>query len=165
MSARRTLVTGGAGTHGDLLEPMIGDVRDPTLASRAVRGASAVFQLAAQVAVTASLVDPIHDFEVRARGKLDLLEAIRHEDPPPFVPYTSTNKDHGALEDVSLADVGARYVPVDPELRRGISEARGLAFHSPYGCSKGAAEQYVLDWALRAATPPARASALEEAAT
>ena len=99
------------------------------------------------MAVTTSLVDPILDFEVNARGTLNLLEAARREDPPPFVLFTSTNKVYGALEDVALVDVGVRYVPVDPALRRGISEARGLAFHSPYGCSKGAAEQYVLDWA------------------
>jgi CDP-paratose 2-epimerase len=140
-------------SHGDLLEPIIGDVRDPALVTRAVAGASAVFQLAAQVAVTTSLVDPVHDFEVNARGTLNLLEAVRREDPPPFVLFTSTNKVYGALEDVSLVDVGSRYVPVDPGLRRGISEARGLAFHSPYGCSKGAAEQYVLDWARTYGVP------------
>ncbi len=136
-----------AANHGALLEPVMGDVRDPAVVARAVKGASAVFHMAAQVAVTTSLVDPIHDFEVNARGTLNLLEAIRREDPPPFVLFTSTNKVYGALSDVALVDVGARYVPVDPALRRGISEARPLAFHSPYGCSKGAAEQYVLDWA------------------
>jgi CDP-paratose 2-epimerase len=136
-----------AGAHGDLLDPLLGDVRDPAAAARAVKGVSAVFQCAAQVAVTTSLVDPVLDFEVNARGTLNLLEAVRREEPPPFVLFTSTNKVYGALDDVALVDVGARYVPVDPALRRGVSEARGLAFHSPYGCSKGAAEQYVLDWA------------------
>ncbi len=136
-----------SGNHGALLDPVIGDVRDPAAAARAVKGVSAVFHMAAQVAVTTSLVDPITDFEVNARGTLNVLEAVRREDPPPFVLFTSTNKVYGALSDVSLVDVGARYVPVDPALRRGISEARPLAFHSPYGCSKGAAEQYVLDWA------------------
>jgi CDP-paratose 2-epimerase len=72
---------------------------------------------------------------------------VRAQEEPPFVLYTSTNKVYGALEDVRLVDLGDRYAPVDPALRRGISERRGLAFHSPYGCSKGAAEQYVLDWA------------------
>jgi CDP-paratose 2-epimerase len=133
--------------HGDLLEPLIADVRDPAAAARAVKGASAVFHFAAQVAVTTSLGDPIHDFEVNARGTLNVLEAARAEDDPPFFLYTSTNKVYGALADVPLVDLGGRYVPVEPSLRRGISEARGLAFHSPYGCSKGAAEQYVLDWA------------------
>ncbi len=141
--------------HGDLLDARIADVRDPAAVSAAVEGASAVFHLAAQVAVTTSLVDPVEDFEVNARGTLNLLEAVRRQDPPPFVLFTSTNKVYGALEDVSLVDVGSRYVPVDPALRRGIGEARGLAFHSPYGCSKGAAEQYVLDWARTYAVPTA----------
>jgi CDP-paratose 2-epimerase len=136
-----------AGAHGALLEPLVGDVRDPAAAARAVKGVSAIFHCAAQVAVTTSLVDPVLDFEVNARGTLNLLEAARREDPPPFVLFTSTNKVYGALDDVALVDAGARYVPVDPGLRGGVSEARGLAFHSPYGCSKGAAEQYVLDWA------------------
>ena len=136
-----------AATHGGLLEPLVGDVRDPGATARAVKGASAVFHCAAQVAVTTSLVDPVLDFEVNARGTLNLLEAIRRGEPPPFVLFTSTNKVYGALDDVALVDVGGRYVPVDPVVRGGISEARGLAFHSPYGCSKGAAEQYVLDWA------------------
>jgi CDP-paratose 2-epimerase len=136
-----------AANHGDRLEPIHADVRDVAAVNEAVQGVSAVFHLAAQVAVTTSLVDPVHDFEVNARGTLNVLEAVRREETPPFVLFTSTNKVYGALEDVSLVDVGARYAPVDPGLRRGISEARGLAFHSPYGCSKGAAEQYVLDWA------------------
>lgn len=142
-----------AATHGGLLEPLVGDVRDPAAVARAVRGVSAIFHCAAQVAVTTSLVDPILDFEVNARGTLNLLEAARRLDPPPFVLFTSTNKVYGALDDVALVDVGGRYVPIDPALRRGISEARGLAFHSPYGCSKGAAEQYVLDWAHTYAVP------------
>jgi CDP-paratose 2-epimerase len=128
-------------------------VRDAAAVARAVEGVSAVFHLAAQVAVTTSLVDPVTDFEVNARGTLNVLEAARVQDPPPFVLFTSTNKVYGALDDVALVDVGARYVPVDAGLRRGVSEARGLAFHSPYGCSKGAAEQYVLDWARTYGVP------------
>ncbi|ACG72353.1 NAD-dependent epimerase/dehydratase [Anaeromyxobacter sp. K] len=140
-------------THGDRLEVITGDVRDPGAVARAVEGASAVFHLAAQVAVTTSLVDPVQDFEVNARGTLNVLEAVRRQDPPPFVLFTSTNKVYGALEDVLLEDAGRRYAPVDPGLHRGISEARNLAFHSPYGCSKGAAEQYVLDWARTYGVP------------
>lgn len=140
-------------THGDRLEVITADVRDPAAPARAVEGAAAVFHLAAQVAVTTSLVDPVQDFEVNARGTLNLLEAVRRQDPPPFVLFTSTNKVYGALEDVVLEDAGRRYAPVDPGLHRGISEARNLAFHSPYGCSKGAAEQYVLDWARTYGVP------------
>jgi CDP-paratose 2-epimerase len=133
--------------HGALLDFQRGDVRDPAACARAVRGASAVFHLAAQVAVTTSLVAPVEDFEVNARGTLNVLEAVRAVDPPPFLLFTSTNKVYGGLDDVALVDVGRRYVPVAPALRRGIGESRPLAFHSPYGCSKGAADQYVLDWA------------------
>ena len=140
-------------THGELLDPLLGDVRDPGATARAVRGASAVFQCAAQVAVTTSLLDPIRDFEVNARGTLNLLEAARRQDPPPFVLFTSTNKVYGPLEDVPLVDAGARYEPVSPALRRGVDEGRGLSFHSPYGCSKGAAEQYVLDYARTFGVP------------
>lgn len=142
-------------THGALLEVALGDVRDPATVVRAVRGAGAVFHLAAQVAVTTSLVDPVTDFEVNAHGTLNLLEAVRAQDDPPFVLYTSTNKVYGALEDVRLVDHGGRYAPAEPALRAGISERRGLAFHSPYGCSKGAAEQYVLDWAHTYGIPTA----------
>jgi CDP-paratose 2-epimerase len=142
-----------AQSHGALLDFAPGDVRDAAAVARAVEGVSAVFHLAAQVAVTTSLVDPVTDFEVNARGTLNVLEAARAQDPPPFVLFTSTNKVYGALDDVALVDVGARYVPADAVLRRGVSEARGLAFHSPYGCSKGAAEQYVLDWARTYAVP------------
>jgi CDP-paratose 2-epimerase len=132
--------------HGDLLEVQLGDVRDPAAVVRAVDGAGSVFHLAAQVAVTTSLVDPVSDFEVNARGTLNLLEAVRAQENPPFVLFTSTNKVYGALDDVRLVDLGNRYGPVDPALAGGIAERRALAFHSPYGCSKGAAEQYVLDW-------------------
>jgi CDP-paratose 2-epimerase len=135
--------------HGDgtLLEVDRADVRDAAAMRRAVEGVNAVFHLAAQVAVTTSLVDPVGDFEVNARGTLNLLEAVRAQDPPPFLLFTSTNKVYGALDDVALVDLGRRYIPADPALRTGVGESRGLAFHSPYGCSKGAGEQYVLDWA------------------
>lgn len=139
--------------HRDGLEAIPGDVRDPARVEEAVAGASAVFHLAAQVAVTTSLVDPLRDFEVNAGGTLRLLEAVRRQSRPPFLLYTSTNKVYGALEDVALADAGARWAPVEPARHRGIAEGRPLAFHSPYGCSKGAADQYVLDWARTFGVP------------
>jgi CDP-paratose 2-epimerase len=107
-----------------------------------------VFHFAAQTAVTSSLGDPLHDFEVNARGTLNLLEALRVlEDPPPLV-FTSTNKVYGKLADVALSANSTRYEPSDRALcARGISEERPTDFHSPYGCSKGAADQYVLDYA------------------
>jgi CDP-paratose 2-epimerase len=115
---------------------------------RCVERAGEVFHFAAQVAVTTSLIDPLHDFEVNARGTVNLLEALQGcVDPPPLV-FTSTNKVYGGLDDVALRRNGKRYEPDAEALRRsGISEARPLDFHSPYGCSKGAADQYVVDFA------------------
>jgi CDP-paratose 2-epimerase len=134
--------------HGTLLRIEIADVRDRTAMVRAVRNASQVVHLAAQVAVTTSILDPIHDFEVNAFGTLNLLGALNslHEAPPLL--FTSTNKVYGCLRDVKLHEDGCRYVPDDERIRRfGISESQPLDFRSPYGCSKGAADQYVLDWA------------------
>jgi CDP-paratose 2-epimerase len=99
------------------------------------------------VAVTTSLVDPVHDFDVNARGTLVVLEAARAARPSPGVLFTSTNKVYGACTDLALAVEGSRYAPCSPAARAGIGESRPLDFHSPYGCAKGAADQYVLDWA------------------
>jgi CDP-paratose 2-epimerase len=134
--------------HGDLVRIHIGDVRDPDALAGVVRQARQVYHFAAQVAVTTSLSDPFHDFEVNARGTLNLLEAVRSCDRPPSVLFTSTNKVYGDLEDVGLRQARTRYEPASATVRQqGISETRCLEFHSPYGCSKGVAEQYVLDYA------------------
>jgi CDP-paratose 2-epimerase len=135
-------------TYGDRVEFVRGDVRDQTAVQRALRGVDQVFHFAAQVAVTTSLTDPFLDFEVNARGTLNLLESIRAMERPPSLLFTSTNKVYGDLYDVGLVRGRTRYEPEDPDvLVHGVSEARPLDFHSPYGCSKGAAEQYVLDYA------------------
>ena len=134
-------------THGELVQIETADVRDPGPLRKAAKRASKVFHFAAQVAVTSSLVEPIHDFEVNARGTLNLLEALRGLENPPPVLFTSTNKVYGDLSDVRLQMNAGRYEPVDAELRQnGFSESRPLNFHSPYGCSKGCACQYVLDY-------------------
>ena len=135
-------------THGNLVDIEVADMRDAASLRYVVRKASKVFHFAAQVAVTTSLTRPIEDFEINARGTLNLLEALRGmENPPPLI-YTSTNKVYGDLADVKIRDNGQRYEPDDPKLRsHGFGEKRPLDFHSPYGCSKGAAEQYVLDYA------------------
>jgi CDP-paratose 2-epimerase len=135
-------------SHGDLVDIEVPDVRNLSIVKQAVKDASQVFHFAAQVAVTSSLVDPIEDFEINARGTLNILEAIRTtENPPPLV-FTSTNKVYGNLADLKFTKQSSRYAPVDNTIReRGISEERPLDFHSPYGCSKGAADQYVTDYA------------------
>lgn len=129
------------------LEVRIGDTRDASAVELAVRDVDQVFHFAAQVAVTSSLTDPITDFEINARGTLNVLEAVRNQPRPPGLIFTSTNKVYGALKDIHLERTGSRYLPVDPLQRHGMSETRPLDFHSPYGCSKGAADQYVLDYA------------------
>src|SRR4051812_37029477 len=135
-------------THPVGLEIVTGDVRDDAALSAAVRDAQHVFHFAAQVAVTTSLLDPQEDFAINAGGTLNLLEAARASPACPGVTFASTNKVYGALEDIALTADEDRYSPADAQLRaHGISEARPLEFHSPYGCSKGAAEQYVLDYA------------------
>ena len=135
-------------THGERLQVQVADVRDAPALRRAAQQASQVFHFAAQVAVTTSLADPVHDFEVNARGTLNLLEALRGMDDPAPLVFTSTNKVYGALPDVALRQTGRRHEPDDERVRaHGIGEARPLDFHSPYGCSKGTADQYVLDYA------------------
>jgi CDP-paratose 2-epimerase len=133
---------------GERLEVVIADIRDAAAVRRAVARADRAFHFAAQVAVTTSLVDPVEDFEVNARGTLTLLEALRARPGPPPLVFTSTNKVYGALEDVGLRRRNRRYEPADPAIAlRGIGEQRPLDFYSPYGCSKGAADQYVRDYA------------------
>src|SRR5207248_7627963 len=87
------------------------------------------------------------DFEVNVGGTVNLLEEIRHRDNPPPLLFTSTNKVYGGLSDLGLERNGTRYQPLDALLRTGVNEERPLDFHSPYGCSKGAADQYVRDYA------------------
>jgi len=133
--------------HGDRLQSMVADIRDRTALRTAVESAGQVFHFAAQTAVTTSLTEPLHDFQVNVGGTLNLLEELRRRDDPPPVLFTSTNKVYGSLSDLALEKNCTRYQPLDAALRTGISEDRPLDFHSPYGCSKGAADQYVLDYA------------------
>jgi len=134
--------------HGSRLDFIPADVRDAGAVSRAMVGVAQVFHFAAQVAVTTSLQRPQEDFSINAQGTLNVLEAARARAVPPAVLMTSTNKVYGGLDDVGLEVAGQRYRPVQAALReRGISENRPLDFHSPYGCSKGTADQYVLDYA------------------
>jgi CDP-paratose 2-epimerase len=123
------------------------DVRDAKRLLNAASEADFIFHFAAQVAVTTSLDDPMADFSVNATGTLNLLEAARVSGRRPTVLFTSTNKVYGSLEDVRMVKHRSRYQPTQSELtRHGVDESRPLDFHSPYGCSKGAADQYVIDY-------------------
>jgi CDP-paratose 2-epimerase len=121
------------------------DVTDAAPVAALVRESRQVYHLAAQVAVTTSLVDPRLDLGTNVLGTFNVLEAARTLPDPPAVLFTSTNKVYGTIDDVpvELGADGYRYA----DGRRGITERQPLDFHSPYGCSKGAADQYVHDYA------------------
>ena len=110
----------------------------------AVKEAENIYHLAAQVAVTTSVVNPREDFEINALGTFNVLEAVRQANPGAFVLFSSTNKVYGALEQEPVVMKGKRYE--FKRLKKGVSEKMNLDFHSPYGCSKGAADQYVRDY-------------------
>jgi CDP-paratose 2-epimerase len=142
--------------HPERVSMIRGDVRDEAAVREAVRDASAVFHFAAQVAVTTSLVEPRDDFSVNVGGTFGILEALRRRKKlSPFI-FASTNKVYGDLADLSLELEDTGYRPLDPEVAaHGVAEERPLDFHTPYGCSKGAADQYVLDYARSFGLPTA----------
>jgi CDP-paratose 2-epimerase len=134
--------------HGNRISFRLGDVRDAEATAEAVRGARAVIHLAAQVAVTTSVEDPVADFEINARGTLTVLETVRRQASDAPLLFASTNKVYGKLLPIeALEREGLRYVPRDATFARGFDETTPLSLYSPYGCSKGAADQYVLDYA------------------
>ncbi len=134
--------------HPDRVNIVVGDVRDPISVIDAVRDARAILHLAAQVAVTSSLDNPVDDFEINARGTLNVLEAVRLHQPEAPVIFASTNKVYGRLvTDSDITRNCLRYIPKSPVLAKGVGEAAPLDFYSPYGCSKGTADQYVHDYA------------------
>ncbi len=134
------------------LEFVRGDIRNAAAVADAARDVSEIYHLAAQVAVTTSVADPRPDFEVNALGTLNVLEAARRSGRRPFLLFTSTNKVYGSLDSVPVVVDGTRYRAEDPAFR-GVPESQPLDFHSPYGCSKGAADQYVRDYARIYALP------------
>lgn len=134
--------------HGDAFDFMLGDIRNRMTVRAALADVSEVFHFAAQVAVTTSLATPLFDSDVNIGGTLTLLEELRRLERAPGLIFTSTNKVYGGLEHLELALQGQRYEPADALVRRrGLSEGTPLCFSSPYGCSKGSADQYVLDYA------------------
>jgi CDP-paratose 2-epimerase len=131
--------------HGSRLQFVQGDIRDYAALSEAAEGVDAVFHLAGQVAVTTSIFDPQHDFEVNARGSFNVLEAVRLRCPEATAVFASTNKVYGGLDDLEVVESSTRHEI--PALPLGVPESQPLDFHSPYGCSKGAADQYFRDYA------------------
>ncbi|NNF99708.1 MAG: NAD-dependent epimerase/dehydratase family protein [Desulfobacteraceae bacterium] len=134
-------------TNSADLDIVISDILKPNTAFvAAIEQADAVFHFAGQVAVTTSVANPREDFEINALGTFNVLEMIRNSKgnkPPLF--FSSTNKVYGGMEDIKVVEQADRYAYKDYPL--GIAEDRLLDFHSPYGCSKGAADQYVRDYA------------------
>lgn len=124
------------------------DIRNATDMNNAFalhKDADAVLHLAGQVAVTTSVVNPRMDFEANALGTLNVLEAVRQNCPEAALLYSSTNKVYGGMEEIVVTEQNGRYCYRD--LPRGMPETTPLDFHSPYGCSKGAGDQYVRDYA------------------
>jgi CDP-paratose 2-epimerase len=135
-------------SHGQRLRAIVADIRDAGTVDESLKNAKAVFHFAAQVAVTSSLSDPMQDFAVNAQGTLAILESVRRLSPDTPLIFASTNKVYGALNDLKMEEQEDRYQPIDNAIRDfGVDEGRSLDFCTPYGCSKGAADQYVLDYA------------------
>ncbi len=122
-----------------------GDVRDADLVAVSSHEADVIVHLAAQVAVTTSVINPREDFEINALGTFNVLEAARLNERKPVILYASTNKVYGGMEDVRVVEDGSRWRYADLPL--GCPETQPLDFHSPYGCSKGTGDQYVRDYA------------------
>ncbi|MCB2053146.1 MAG: NAD-dependent epimerase/dehydratase family protein [Geminicoccaceae bacterium] len=140
--------------HPRRLSVALADLRDREALAGATTDATSVFHLAAQTAVTTSLDDPMEDFAVNLGATVSLLEALRARRVP--LVFASTNKVYGDLADVALARSGEAWLPTDADIRRhGIGEDRPISLHTPYGCSKGAADQYVLDYARSFDVPTA----------
>lgn len=129
---------------GEAFAVVRGDVREAAAIARAALGQQAILHLAGQVAVTTSVLNPREDFEINALGTFNTLEAARASGQQPVFLYTSTNKVYGGMELARIVDLGQRYGFAD--LPGGVPESWPLDFHSPYGCSKGAGDQYVRDY-------------------
>lgn len=124
-----------------------GDIRDDKKLNKVLVNFDIIYHLAGQVAVTTSVVDPRSDFEINALGTINMLEAFRLKSKKAIFIYSSTNKVYGDLEDLNCVVKNKKYVFKNRDYVNGISERREIDFHSPYGCSKGAGDQYVRDYA------------------
>ena len=130
--------------HGNRFQFVQGDIRNAETMNQAVTGMEVVYHLAGQTAVTTSVTNPRDDFEANALGTFNVLEAARRFGDDPALLLSSTNKVYGGMEDVPVVELPTRYTYRD--LPDGATEHQPLDFHSPYGCSKGAADQYVRDY-------------------
>ena len=130
--------------YGERVELLTADLAETGRLAEALDGVEAVYHFAAQVAVTTSLARPDLDFRTNLQGTFHLLEAVRRSKAPPKLVFASTNKVYGNLAALPLEEHPRRYVSV---VSPAIDETQALDFHTPYGCSKGGAEQYVLDYA------------------
>lgn len=129
------------------LTVMVDDVRNAGSLKKAIDGMDVVFHLAAQVAVTDSVENPMEDFEINALGALNVLECVRKYNSDAVTIFSSTNKVYGGMENLKYGQADGKYIFSDKKFKLGISELYPLDFHSPYGCSKGAADQYFHDYA------------------
>lgn len=120
------------------------DIRDRAAVDSVMRGVDVVYHLAAQTAVTISVSDPMLDFGSNLQGSLTILESARQHAPEAALVFASTNKVYGDLQGAALREDATRWAYADD--RSGISEREPLSFHSPYGCSKGAADMYFQDY-------------------
>lgn len=121
------------------------DIRDRGAVRNACADADAIFHLAGQVGVTSSVTDPVHDFEVNAGGTLNVLEGARASGRDPHIVFASTNKVYGDLRQHDTVEADSRYRFSNDAFA--VDETSQLDFYSPYGCSKGAGDQYVRDYA------------------
>ncbi len=133
-------------TGGGKLEIIIDDVRNRDSLYRAIKNKDVIFHLAAQTAITDSVSNPMDDFEINTIGTINLLEGIRRHNPHAAALYSSTNKVYGSMESLKYGQTKNKFIFLDKNFKDGIDESFPLDFHSPYGCSKGAADQYFHDY-------------------
>jgi CDP-paratose 2-epimerase len=132
---------------GNPIEFKHGDVRNPFDVQGVVRETQPdiIFHLAGQVAMTTSMQTPRRDFEINVLGSINVLECVRQYTPETAIVYASSNKVYGNLDHLDLVEAKTRYQPRSAD--KGVDETVGIEFHTPYGCSKGAADQYMVDYA------------------
>lgn len=123
----------------------IADIRNYDAVKQEVARADVIYHLAGQVAVTTSYLRPKEDFDINLLGTMHILEAARESGHKPIILFASTNKVYGGLEDVQITETSDKYL-FNEQFKAGIAESQQIDFHSPYGCSKGAADQYIRDY-------------------